>query len=390
MKIGLTDDQRALQAEIRAYMATLMQGALLQELSVGEGGGPLYLAAVRKMGDDGWLGIGWPKEWGGQERGPIEQFIFFDEVQRAGFPVPILTLNTVGPALMRFGTDAQKARFLGDIVKGRCHFSIGYTEPSAGTDLASLRTRAIRDGDDFVISGQKIWTSLADHADFMWLAARTGDDTSKHGGITIFIVPADADGLSIRPMHNLGGNNTHACFFDNVRVPASNIVGEEGGGWRLITSQLNHERVALNAVGPIERLAEETKVWAQQTPAGDGQKMIDQPWVRANLAEVMAHVQALRLWNWRQAWAISDERLSPADASAIKVFGSEFYVHGARLLQEVLGEPGMLAAGSHGAALAGRLERFYRMSLVLTFGGGTNEVQRDIIAMFGLKFPRRR
>jgi len=396
MHIGLTAEQNALQAQIRAYMADLLDDDLRAELATTEGGGPHFMAAVRKMGDDGWLGIGWPKRWGGRERGPIEQFIFFDEVQRTGFPVPILTLNTVGPALMNFGSDAQKQRFLPDIVKGRCHFSIGYTEPGAGTDLASLRTKAVRDGDDYVISGQKIWTSLADHADYMWLAARTGvgdeapDPASKHRGITIFIVPVDSPGITIRPMHNIGGNNTHACYYDEVRVPADAVVGQVGGGWRMITAQLNHERIALNAVGPIERLAEQTRDWAAEAPAGDGGVVLDIPWVRSNLAAVQADIAVLRLWNWRQAWAMGRGHVSPAEASAIKVFGSEFYVRGARLLMEVLGEAGMLRAGSTGAALQGRLERFYRMSLVLTFGGGVNEVQRDLIAMFGLRFPRRR
>lgn len=388
MHIDLTADQRQLQTEIRAYMAGLMTPALEDELHKGEGGGPEYMAALHKMGDDGWLGIGWPSEWGGQARGPIEQFLFFDEVQRAGFPVPILTLNTVGPALMKFGNDAQKARYLPKMATGRHLFSIGYTEPGAGTDLAALRTKAVPDGDDYVISGQKIWTSLADHADSMWLAARTSEE--RHRGITIFIVPVPSEGLTIRPMHNIGGNNTHACYYDNVRVPASSIVGGLGNGWRMITSQLNHERVALNAVGPIERLAEETRAWAAKTPTGDGRTMLDEPWVRTNLAETMAHIEILRLWNFRQAHAIAADKLHPAEASALKVFGSEFYVKGARLLMEILGEVGMLQRGSHGAALAGRLERFYRMSLVLTFGGGVNEVQRDIIGMTALRLPRRR
>jgi len=390
MHIDFTPEQYALRDEIRAYMAELLNDELDDELHHSEGGGPLYMAAVRKMGADGWLGIGWPAEWGGQQRGPIEQFIFFDEVQRAGFPVPILTLNTVGPALMNFGSDAQKQRFLPAIVRGECHFSIGYTEPGAGTDLASLRTKAVREGDEYVISGQKIWTSLADHADYMWLAARTSEQAKRHAGITIFIVPTDAEGLTIRPMHNLGGNNTHACYYDNVRVPADSVVGGEGNGWKMITTQLNHERVALNAVGPIEYCAELTRQWAAETPADDERMLLDLPWVRANLAEVKAHVDLLRLWNMKQAWAIAAGRLHPADASAIKVFGSEFYVKGARLLMEVLGEAGMLQRGSRGAALQGRLEKFYRMSLVLTFGGGANEVQRDIISMAALRLPRRR
>ena len=390
MYIDYTPEQKELQATIRATMAELMTDALEAELAETEGGGSLYMEAIRQMGRDGWLGIGWPEEYGGQGRGPIEQFIFFDEVQGAGLPVPILTLNTVGPTLLRFGTDAQKAFYPPRILKGECHFSIGYSEPSAGTDLASLQCRAVRDGDDYVITGQKIWTSLADHADYIWLAARTDPDASKHKGISIIIVPADAEGIEISRIEVLGNNNVHAVYLDNVRVPVTNLVGEENGGWRLITTQLNHERVALNAIAPIARLADGARQVAATTPTGDGRVLLDEPWVQLNLARVEAKLEVLKLLNWQQAWSIAEDRLSPAEASAIKVYGSEFYVEGARLLMEILAETGTLQWGSPGAALRGRLESFYRTALVLTFGGGCNEIQRDLIAMAGLRMPRAR
>jgi 3-oxocholest-4-en-26-oyl-CoA dehydrogenase alpha subunit len=390
MYLDYTPEQTALRDELRAYLAELVTPALLVELDATEGGGPLYHRAIQKLGADGWLGIGWPKEYGGQGRGPIEQFIFFDEVQRAGFPVPILTLNTVGPALLKFGTDAQKQKYAAEILKGRCHFSIGYTEPGSGTDLASLRTTAVRDGDEYVINGQKIWTSLADHADYIWLAARTNQDPKAppHKSISMIIVPAKSAGLSITPMQALGGNNVHACYYEDVRVPVANRVGEENGGWKLITSQLNHERVALCSVGPLERLMNETIAWAKETPDGAGGHVIDLPWVRANVARVHAKLEVLKLLNWRQAWNIARETLTPADASAIKVFGSELYVEASRLLMETQGAAGLLHGSSKGAVLRGRLERYYRMSLVLTFGGGTNEIQRDIICQAGLRMPR--
>ena len=308
-----------------------------------EGGGPLYHEAMQQLGADGWLGIGWPKEHGGQGRGPIEQFIFFDEVQRAGFPVPILTLNTVGPTLLKFGTDEQKAKYPPKILEGKCHFSIGYTEPESGTDLASLQTSAVRDGDEYVINGQKIWTSLADHADYMWLACRTDPDAPPHKGISIIIVPADAEGVQITPMHALGENNVHAVYYDNVRVPVGNLVGGENKGWHLITTQLNHERVALCSVGPLEKIYTETVEWAKRDPNGDGGMVIDLPWVKTNLARVYAKLEVLKLLNWQQAWGIAEDKLSPADASAIKVFGSEFYVEGSRLSMEVHGAAGVLA-----------------------------------------------
>ncbi|MCA9531686.1 MAG: acyl-CoA dehydrogenase family protein [Myxococcales bacterium] len=390
MYLDYTPEQHALRTHLRQYFDGLMSEALLAELDATEGGGPLYHETLQRLGADGWLGIGWPKEHGGQGRGPIEQFIFFDEAQRAGFPVPILTLNTVGPTLLKYGTDAQKRTYPPRILEGRCHFSIGYTEPGSGTDLASLRTTAVREGDHYVVNGQKIWTSLADHADYLWLACRTNLDPSAppHRAISILIVPTDAEGLSITPMHALGENNVHACYFDQVRVPADNLVGREHGGWQLITSQLNHERVALCAVGPLRRILDETIAWAKDAPDGQGGVVFDTPWVRANLARVYAKLDVLELLNTRQAFHIAADTLTPAEASAIKVYGSELYVACSRLLMEVHGEPGTLHHSSAGAMLRGRLEKFYRMSLVLTFGGGTNEVQRDLICQFGLRMPR--
>jgi alkylation response protein AidB-like acyl-CoA dehydrogenase len=388
MYLDYTPEQRALRDELRAYLATLITPELTDELDATEGGGPLYHRAIQKLGADNWLGIGWPKVHGGQERGPIEQFIFFDEVQRAGFPVPILTLNTVGPTLLKFGTEEQKKKYPPLILKGKCHFSIGYTEPGSGTDLASLKTTAVKDGDEWVIRGQKIWTSLADHADYIWLACRTDPNAPPHKGISMIIVPANAKGVQITRIHPLGDNNVHACYFDDVRVPLGNLVGEEHRGWQLITTQLNHERVALCSVGPLQRIWEETIAWAKTTPAGNGKAVIELPWVQSNLARVQMKLDVLELLNWQQAWNIARDTLSPADASAIKVYGSELYVEGSRLLMEVHGAAGVLKRGSKGAALNGRLEKFYRMSLVLTFGGGTNEIQRDIICHAGLRMPR--
>lgn len=390
MYLDFTDEQRALRDRLRRYLDELMTDELEAELNVSEGGGPHYMQAMEQLGRDDWLGIGWPAQYGGQGAGPIEQFIFFDEVQRSGFPVPILTLNTVGPTLLSYGSDEQKKTYPPRILAGKCHFSIGYTEPDSGTDLASLKTRAERQDDHYLVNGQKIFCSLADHADHFWLAVRTDTEVAKHKGISMLIVDADSPGVSMTPIHGLGDNNIWAVYFENVKVPLANLVGKEGGGWRLITSQLNHERVALCSVGPLERIWEETRNYAAETCDGEGARLLDQPWVRRNLAQVRVGLDCLTLLNGKQAWAIAEDKLGMAEASAIKVYGSEFYVQGSRLLAEVLGASGMLQVGSPGAALAGRLERFYRMSLVLTFGGGCNEVQRDMISMAGLGLPRSR
>ena len=388
MYIDYSDQEKALVRELRAYFAEIVSEEVIDEVSGTEGGGPFYTKALRRMGADGWLGIGWPKEFGGQGRSSIDQYIFFDEVQRAGFPIPFLTLCTVGPTLMKYGTDEQKAKFLPAILKGEIHFAIGYSEPSAGTDLASLRTRAVRDGDEYVVDGQKVFTSLAEYSDYIWLAVRTDPEAPKHKGISILMVPTKAPGFALSPIHTLGGNRTNATYYEGVRVPVAARVGRENEGWKLITTQLNHERVALSSPGPVTRFVEETTAWARDTRAPGGGRVIDAPWVQQNLARARAHVEVLRLLTWRQAWNIDQGKLDPAESSTVKVFGSESFIKIYGWLLEVLGQEGYVKDGSPGARLRGRVERFYRTSIVLTFGGGANEVQRDIIAMTGLKMPR--
>lgn len=388
MHLNLDADQSALRDELRTYLGKLMTPELREEVEGSEGGGPLYRTALKQMGSDGWLGIGWPMEYGGQGRSPIEQFIFSDEVQRVGFPLPFLTINTVGPTIMKHGSDAMKAEFLPRILRGEVHFAIGYSEPSAGTDLASLTTRAVRDGDSYVINGSKVFTSLAEYADYIWLAARTDPDAPKHKGISIFIVDTKSPGFKCTPIWTVSGVRTNATYYEDVRVPASMRVGEENEGWNLIVNQLNHERISLSASGPSEQLLEDVRVWAQETRLPDGRRVIDQEWVRVKLARVRARLEALKLFNWRQAWCMSNDTLDFAEASAVKVYSSEFYVDSARELLEVLGHRGYLRRGSREAVGRGRLEMWQRASLILTFGGGTNEIQRDIIAMAGLGMPR--
>ena len=388
MYIDLTPELRALRDELRTYFAKLMTPELVAELTAGgEGGGPEYRRAMKKMGKDGWLGIGWPKEYGGQDRTPLEQFLFADEVQRVGFPLPFLTLNTVGPTLMAYGTPEQRAEFLPRILAGELNFAIGYSEPGAGTDLASLTTTATKDGDEWVIQGQKTFTSLADFADYIWLAARTDPDAKKHRGISMFIVPTTAPGFRLTPIWTMADVRTNATFYDGVRVPDRYLVGGLNNGWGLITNQLNHERVSLFPIGPFERLSEDVRRWAIETKLADGQRVIDQPFVRRNLARCYAGAEALRLMLWKQAWTLTHSRLHPADASTVEVYASEFFVEAYRALMEVIGAAGTIHRRSPGAVLAGRLERMYRSALILTFGGGTNEVQRDIIAMAGLQMP---
>lgn len=390
MRLAYTEEQEALRSELREYFAGVVTPELEAAMATGELGGPLYREVTRRIGGDGWFGIGWPREYGGQGRSPIEQFIFFDEAQRAGAPVPFLSINTVGPTLMRFGTDEQKQAFLPGILRGEIHFSIGYSEPNAGTDLASLRTRAEWDGDEWVINGSKMWTSLVADADYIWLAARTDPEAKPHRGLSIFIVPTSAPGFRFSPIHTVGDVDTNATFYEGIRLPGAALVGEVNQGWQLIITQLNYERVALCAPGHVVRLFEEVCDWARETRLVDGRRVIDQEWVRINLARVHAGLEFLTLINWKVTWNLTQGDINPADASATKVFGTEFFGDSYRMLLEIMGPAGTVKRGSPEAILRGRIERAYRANLILTFGGGTNEVQRDLISQFGLGMPVRR
>jgi 3-oxocholest-4-en-26-oyl-CoA dehydrogenase alpha subunit len=388
MEIGYTEEQEALRRELRAYYQELLTPELEEELSRAGGIGPTMRRVVKQMASDGWLGIGWPKEYGGQGRSALEQFIFFDESMRSGAPVPMLTINTVGPTIMNFGTDEQKDFFLPKILAGDIHFCIGYTEPESGTDLASLKTAAVVDGDELVINGAKIFTSLAGDADYCWLAVRTNPDAAKHKGISMVIVPMDTPGVRVVPMKLMGDHNINYTFWEDVRVPVTNVVGGIDNGWSLITNQLNHERVTLCSPGIIERALEDVREWALQTTLADGRRVMDQEWVRGHLARIRAELEFLKLINWKVAWTATQGHLDVADASSIKVFGTEFYMEALRLLTEVVGQSGYLKRGSPGEVLHSRLEGYTRGLVILTFGGGTNEIQRDLIAIFGLGMPR--
>jgi len=387
--IAFTPEQEGLRKELRSYFKDLMTPEVTAAAFAGETGDPACLEAVRQMGRDRWLGAGWPEEYGGRGFGPVEQFIFMNESWRAGAPTPFLSINTVGQTIMQFGRQDQKEFFLPRILAGDLHFSIGYTEPGSGTDLASLTTKAVRDGDEWVINGQKIFTSLANYADYIWLAARTDPDAPKHRGITIFAVPTTDPGFTYSKIHTMVNASTFNTFYDDVRVPDSAIIGELNRGWDLIVNQLNYERVGLAPPGMIERSYDDVLAWAGSTRDPDGARVIDQEWVQVNLARVRVGIEYLTLLNWKvAALEAAGESVNPADASSIKIFGTEFFLEAYRLLMEIVGQPSALTPDSPAAALAGRLDRGFQGSTILTFGGGVNEIQRDLIAMFGLSMPR--
>ncbi len=388
MRFAYTPEQEKFRDEVRDYYRQLLTPEMRDAFAgVEEGDGQDYRQAIRQLGKDGWLTVSWPPEYGGRGLSPMENYIFFEETQLAGVTIPHLTTNSVGPTLMKYGTQEQRERYLPGIAAGEIHFSIGYSEPGAGTDLASLKMPAVRDGDQWVINGQKMFTSLIHHADFLWLAVRTDPDAPKHKGISIIIVPTDTPGFSWTSIHTLRDGFTSATYYEDVRVPVENLVGKEGEGWQLMTSQLNSERVSIAPAGVLHRRLQEVARWAGDVTASNGRPLIEQEWVQTNLAEVEARVEVLQLLNWHVAWAAETGEIQAADASAVKVYGTEMYVDAFRLLMEVVGPDALLADGTTGA-LHDSLEVAMRWAVLMTFGGGTNEVQREIIARAGLGLPR--
>lgn len=386
MFVDLTPEQHALRLKVRDYFQNLMTPELRAALR-GMEGGDLYRDTIRKIGRDGWLALGWPKEHGGQGYAATEQLIFFEEANIAGAPLPFVTISTVGPALMEFGTARQKETFLQGIAAGEILFSIGYSEPGAGSDLAALKTTARLEGDHFVVNGNKLWTSGAEAADYIWLAARTDPNLPRHKGISILILDTREAGFSHTVIPTCS-NPTAATYYDNVKVPADMLVGKLNGGWQLVTSQLNHERLGLGAwsdkvVGLFRRVF----LWARARDE-NGRCAIDAPWVRSQLAECYARLEAMRLINFRIAADLEQGRMDVALASSTKVYGSESAIEILRKLSEIVGASGLVRAGSAAALLLGELEYEVRASVTLTFGGGTNEIQRGLVAQFGLGMPR--
>ena len=384
MYIELTPEQRQLQAEFRQYFQNLISPEEAAEMEV-DRHGKAYRAIIRRMGADGKLGVGWPKEFGGLGLGPIEQQIFVNEAARAEVPLPAVTLQTVGPTLQTYGTELQKKKFLPAILAGEVHFAIGYSEPEAGTDLAALRTAAVRHGDEYIVNGQKIWTTGGHDADYVWLACRTDPEAAKHKGISILIVDTKDPGYSWTPIIlSDGAHHTNATYYNDVRVPADMLVGEENAGWRLITTQLNHERVMLGPAGKIAGIYDRIQAWASK-PRGNGVTPIDQDDVKRSLGEIHSIWRVNELLNWQVA--SSGETVEVADAAATKVFSTERIQRIGRLAEEIVAKYGN-PAEEETAELLKWLDSHTKRNMVITFGGGVNEVMREQVAAAGLKVPR--
>ena len=390
MFVEYTDSQKELRKEFRAYFSNLIKPEHREELRNAESG-DLYKELIRQQGKDGMLAVGWPEEYGGRGLSESEQLIRYEESLLAGAPTPFVTLNTVGPAIISRGTDEQKKRFLPGIAAGELHFSIGYTEPGAGTDLASLSTSAVKQGDHYLVNGNKVFTSGAEGADYVWLAARTDPEAPKHKGISILVADTRDPGFSYGPIHTVGSVHTNVTYYTDVKVPTDMIIGKENAGWRLITEQLNHERVGLAAWG-IQgwKLFRDALDWARNTRSADGLRVIDDHTAQRNLAEVYCHLEAMRVMNARMSWQLDQHEMDPVFPSAIKVYSTEIMLEICRLLMDVVGPHALIGAGSEGAVLHGNLEHEYRRATINTFGGGVAEVLRGLVATHGLGMPQHR
>ena len=344
-------------------------------------------AFSRELGKKGWIGRAWPVEYGGQGLGYIEQMIFNEEMARnrapCGYHIP--AERQMGPSILQFGTEEQKAHFVRGIIAGEIGFAIGYTEPNTGSDLAGLQTTAVKDGDDYVINGQKMWAGGAHFVDYLWTAVRTDPDAPKHRGVSVFMVPLkDMPGLSMRPFYTMAGSRMNEVFFDNVRVPTSAMVGEKDRGWYTVAHNLDFERSGIERMVQAEMLQEEVvAVLGEALPVA-----LEDPLVRHRLAETAIEIRMERNLAYRVASMQSQGLVPNREASISKLVGSEVGQRQCRMLLDTMGHYGVLARGSKHASLRGKPLRKYLDSVANTIRAGTSEIQRNIIATRGLGLPR--
>ncbi|OBI88040.1 acyl-CoA dehydrogenase family protein [Mycobacterium asiaticum] len=388
MDFALDDEQRAWLAEVRQFLRDNVTPALRAELAehgLEFQGGELS-AFRRKIGERGWFGLNWPREYGGLGLTAIHQHLLMSEFEYWGVPGPDLTVTSVAPMIMRHGTEGNKKEFLPPIAKGEIVCAVGYSEPNAGTDLASLRTRAVRDGDEWVITGSKIWNSGAQRCTHEWLCVRTDPDAARHRGISVIMVPIDSPGIEIRPLYAWSGYRTNETFFNDVRVPVGNLIGEVNKGWTYITGALDLERGALTNAGDLRRALDDLLTLASK-PRRDGSVPVHDTVFRRRLAQAEADVEVAKLMGYEAASILDSGRIPSVEVSVEKIFTSELRQRIADLAIDLLGPDGLLAHRTIGAPLGGFFERLYRVSPLMRFGGGTNEVLRDVIAQRGHGMP---
>lgn len=392
MDFKLTPEQEKWRDEVRGFLEEVLTPEIRKDLWESEGG-ELYRsegekAFWKKVAERGWLGMNWPKQYGGLEMSAIDQLVMLREFARAGAPPLPLTVTSLAPTLIRFGTEENKAEWIPKIASGEVELALGYSEPDSGTDLASLQTRAVRDGDEWVINGQKIWNTHGHIATHEWLAVRTDPTAPKHKGISVIIVPIDAPGVEVRPIWTWGDMRTNQVFFTDVRVPASNLIGELNRGWYYIASALDLERVAIGAFSAeLDVMFEELVEYAKRTRS-DGELLINRPSVRRGLAELHRDLEIANLYGIKTASMIDAGLVPNKEASIQKFYGTELQTKMTSWAMSMMSLSGQLLKGDPRAPLNGAVESSYRKAPPGRFGGGTNEIQRNIVAQRGLGLPR--
>lgn len=387
MNFGFPADMEEFRSSVRSFAASVQGAELDEEIALGEAGvvkGPVTDRIRSELDRRGWMKMCWPTEFGGEGRSAWYQYILNEEMGKAHVPIPRVT-GGVDHAVMRFGTEQQKAKYLPGMWNGDIIIALGYSEPNAGTDLAALQTQAQRIGDEWVINGQKLWTTHSHVATHVWLAARTDPDAPKHRGISMFIVPLNSPGITVRPIWTMSGERTNETFYEHVHVGTDALIGEENKGWYIAANALDYERVQLgSAIDLVECFEGMVEHLEKVRPA-----VLARPSVRLQLAEMKLDLHVHRALKLLNADLVARGETPTMVASMVKIWSSELRYRMSSAQLDILGRSGLLTKESGEEAVnEGTAEQTYRFSPVFRFGGGTNEVQRDIIAQRGLGLPR--
>ena len=395
MDFRFTEEEEAFRGEVREWLKKEVPQRWL-ELGPGlweetDESWALSRQFQRKLGQKGWLAPAYPKEYGGSDMSHMKRLILAEELAYSRAPVSVeveITVNWVGLAIMLFGTEKQKRDWVTRVGKGELIFCLGYSEPNAGSDLAVLQTRAVEDGDEYVINGQKIWCSYGHYADYCWLGARTDPDVPKHKGISMFVVDMKTPGITVRPLINvLNHHSFNEVFFDDVRIPKDSLVGEKDRGWYQLAMALDFERSSIGTAATNQRVIEGLVRYAKETKR-NGEPLANDPLLRNELAEVAVENEVLRMMCYRIAWMYSKGLHPSYESSMAMVFASELLRRLANAGMRILGPYGQLGMGSKWAVQNASIMRLYLAALSIGVGGGSNEIQRNIIAMRGLGLPR--
>jgi hypothetical protein len=391
MDFEFTDDQRAFLAEVEAFLDAnddpevfdVTRENMAQIVDT-----PERRAFMKKMAEKGWFGITWPKEHGGQEGDGVYEYLLNEALAKRGGPQIGKGVGIVGKTILRHGNDRLKAEFLPKILNAEVEFAVGYSEPDAGSDAASMQLKAVRDGDEWVLNGQKIWTTSAHFADWYWVGARTNPDAPKHAGITLFLIPMDHPGLTIQGIWTMGDERTNSVYFDDVRVSNDYVVGEEGRGFQYISEALDLERFTMFTVSPmiarLDLLIEHVK-----NATRDGLPLKEDPITRQKIADLVTQAEVAKVIGYRFLAKSQKGGAAPtSEASEYKLFATEFSKVLANASMDVLGPGAQLRVGTEEAPMKGRAESTYRYTVLDTIGGGTSEVQKNIIARRKLGLPK--